>query len=53
MLFTTIDALTAGSREKPASVNRLRLSMPKSVALVVGRSIAQEAEKLAPDPFAS
>jgi hypothetical protein len=27
----------------------VRLSMPKSVALTVGRSIAAEAEKLAPD----
>ena len=27
----------------------VRLSMPKSVALTVGRSIADEAEKLAPD----
>lgn len=27
----------------------LRLSMPKSVALTVGRSITEEAEKLAPD----
>jgi hypothetical protein len=27
----------------------VRLSMPKSVALTVGRSITAEAEKLAPD----
>jgi hypothetical protein len=27
----------------------VRLSIPKSVALTVGRSIANEAEKLAPD----
>ena len=27
----------------------VRLSMPKSVALTVGRSITDEAEKLAPD----
>ena len=31
----------------------VRLSMPKSIALTVGQSIVQEAEKLAPDPFAS
>jgi hypothetical protein len=31
----------------------VRLSMPKSVALTVGRSIADEAEKLAPDPLLS
>lgn len=31
----------------------VRLSMPKSIALTVGRSIVQEAEKLAPDPFDS
>ncbi|MFC4915808.1 MULTISPECIES: hypothetical protein [Bradyrhizobium] len=29
----------------------VRLSMPKSIALTVGRSIVQEAEKLAPGPF--
>jgi hypothetical protein len=27
----------------------VRLSMPRSIALKVGRSIAEEAEKLAPD----
>ncbi|MDA9506280.1 hypothetical protein XI09_16890 [Bradyrhizobium sp. CCBAU 11386] len=31
----------------------IRLSMPRSIALTVGRSIVQEAEKLAPDPFDS
>jgi hypothetical protein len=31
----------------------VRLSMPKSVALKVGQSIAKEAEKLAPGPFMS
>ncbi|MCG2630460.1 hypothetical protein L6654_27895 [Bradyrhizobium sp. WYCCWR 13023] len=29
----------------------VRLSMPKSIALRVGQSIVEEAEKLAPDPF--
>jgi hypothetical protein len=31
----------------------VRLSMPKSVALVVGQSITAEAEKLAPAPLLS
>jgi hypothetical protein len=31
----------------------VRLSMPKCVALTVARSIAAEAEKLAPDPLLS
>ncbi|MHC4051387.1 hypothetical protein [Bradyrhizobium sp. 25ACV] len=31
----------------------IRLSMPKSIALRVGRSILEEAEKLAPESFVS
>jgi hypothetical protein len=31
----------------------VRLSMPRSIALKVGRSIAEEAEKLAPDRVTS